>query len=104
MHPDSLLSGQTCFQRRHSLFSNLQLSFNRLQRLGQCWRVQVCPQFRRGSLKTVHPNSFRDVLQSSDLVCCRLALPASRASTHQPARHHHQLTRCNLNLPRAGRR
>ena len=59
------------------------------------------------ALQTLHPNSFRDVSQSSDLVCC-LAQSASRASTkllaHQLARRHHQLTRCNLDLPRIARR
>ena len=73
MHPEILCSGQTCFQRRHSLFGGLQFPLTRLQSLGERWRIQVRPQFRRGSLKTLHANSFGDVAQSSDLVCCRLA-------------------------------
>ena len=53
--------------------------------------------------KLFTPNSFRDVAQSSDLVCCSFVQSASRASTkllaHQLARRHHQLTRCDLDLP-----
>ena len=73
VHPEILLPGQTCLQRRHSA-TFFQSSAAPPASAGVSRSVLI---FVVGSLRTLHFNSFRDVLQSSDLVCCRLAQPAS---------------------------